>query len=125
MNLPPAALRVVGESGPLRLGEMLIERRLITAEDLERGLELQRERGDKLGKILVDLGFLAGRDMLAALSDQMAVPLVTIDQPPPASPEIDSLSSENAGLGFCGRQAVKLIEHLTRQAGVSDRAISD
>jgi general secretion pathway protein E len=93
MSQPPVALRVVGEGGPLRLGEMLIERRLITAEDLERGLELQRERGDKLGKILVDLGFIAGRDLLAALSEQMAVPLVTIDQPPPASPEIDSLSS--------------------------------
>ena len=92
MSLPPAALRVVGESGPLRLGEMLIERRLITAEDLERGLELQRERGDKLGKILVDLGFIAMRDVLAALSEQMAVPLVTLDQPPPASPEIEGLS---------------------------------
>jgi general secretion pathway protein E len=75
-----------------RLGEMLIERGKIDAEDLERALELQRERGDKLGKILVDMGLVAQRDVLAALSDQLDVPLVTIDGPPPAAPEIEGLT---------------------------------
>jgi general secretion pathway protein E len=75
-----------------RLGEMLIERGKIEAEDLERALELQRERGDKLGKILVDMGLVAQRDVLAALSEQLDVPLVTIDGPPPAAPEIEGLS---------------------------------
>ena len=51
----------------MRLGEILIERHLLTQEDLDRALELQRERGDKIGKILVDLGFVAMRDVLAAL----------------------------------------------------------
>ena len=48
----------------MRLGEILIEKHLITGEDLDRALELQRERGEKLGKILVDLGFIAARDVL-------------------------------------------------------------
>ncbi|HUA17943.1 MAG TPA: type II secretion system ATPase GspE [Bryobacteraceae bacterium] len=76
----------------MRLGEMLIERKLITAEDLERALELQKERGDKLGKTLVDMGFIAMRDVLAALSDQLGVPLVAIDGPPVVSSETESLS---------------------------------
>jgi general secretion pathway protein E len=76
----------------MRLGEMLIARRLIEPEDLERALEIQQERGEKLGKILVDLGFVAMRDVLSALSEQLAVPLVTIDSPPPAAPEIEGLS---------------------------------
>ena len=76
----------------MRLGEILIERKLITPEDLDRALELQKERGDKLGKTLVDLGFVAMRDVLAALSDQLNLPLVTIDGPPPASPETETLS---------------------------------
>ncbi len=76
----------------MRLGEILIERRLITQEDLDRALELQRERGDKLGKILVDLGFVANRDVLAALSEQLQVPVLTIDGPPAISPETESLS---------------------------------
>ena len=76
----------------MRLGELLIERKLIIAEDLDRALELQRERGDKLGKTLVDMGFIAMRDVLAALSDQLSIPLVTIEERPPASPETDNLS---------------------------------
>jgi hypothetical protein len=32
----------------MRLGEILIQRKLITQDDLDRALELQRERGDKL-----------------------------------------------------------------------------
>ena len=76
-----------------RLGEILIEKRLIEAEDLERALELQKERGDKLGKILVDLGFVAARDVLQALSEQLAIPYQPIDGPPVASPETETLSA--------------------------------
>ena len=76
----------------MRLGEILMERRLITQEDLDRALELQRERGDKLGKILIDLGFIAQRDVLLALSEQLGVPLISIEGPPAVSPEIETLS---------------------------------
>ena len=74
--------------GPVfqRLGEILIYRGKIDADGLARALELQQERGDKLGKILVDMGMLAQRDVLAALSDQLGVPLVTVDGPPPSAP---------------------------------------
>ena len=76
----------------MRLGEMLVARRLASTEDIDRALELQKERGDKIGKILVDLGFVAMRDVLAALSDQLGLPLVTIDGPPASSPETEALS---------------------------------
>ena len=75
-----------------RIGEILIERKLIEQEDLDRALELQKERGDKLGKILVDMGFVAMRDVLAALSEQLGLRLVTPDAPPPAAPELEGLS---------------------------------
>jgi general secretion pathway protein E len=75
-----------------RLGEMLIARGQIQRDELERALELQKERGDKLGKILVDMGFLAARDVLAALSEQQGIPLAVLDSPPPAAPELDGLS---------------------------------
>jgi general secretion pathway protein E len=76
----------------MRLGEILIQRKLITEEDLERALELQKERGDKIGKTLVDMGFIAMRDVLAALSEQLEVPLVSIDSPPLVSAETEALS---------------------------------
>jgi general secretion pathway protein E len=71
---------------------MLIARGKIEPDELERALELQRERGDKIGKIMVDMGLIAQRDMLAALSEQLGIPLAAVDQPPPSAPEIEGLS---------------------------------
>jgi general secretion pathway protein E len=88
----PDAINSAPVAGVLRLGEILIARGKFDAEDLDRALELQKERGDKLGKILVDMGLIAHRDVLAALSDQLGIPLVTVDGAPPSAPEIDGLS---------------------------------
>jgi general secretion pathway protein E len=77
----------------MRLGEILIERKLITPDDLARALEIQRERsGEKLGKIFVDLGFVAMRDVLSALAEQLQVPVLVLEGPPAVSPEIETLS---------------------------------
>ena len=77
----------------MRLGEILIERRLITPDDLARALDIQKERGgEKLGKILVDLGFIAMRDVLSALAEQLQVPVLTLDGPPAVSPETETLA---------------------------------
>ncbi len=77
---------------PAKLGERLVARKLIAADELEQALGLQKERNEKLGKILVDLGFIAQRDVLAELSAQLGVPLVTVDGPPASMPELESLS---------------------------------
>ena len=76
----------------MRLGEMLVGRGLVAAEEVDQALQLQRERGDKVGKILVDLGFVSQRDVLAALSEQLSVRLVTLEGPPPSSPETAKLA---------------------------------
>ncbi|MFN9430553.1 MAG: GspE/PulE family protein, partial [Acidobacteriota bacterium] len=77
---------------PAKLGERLIARKLISADELDQALALQKERSDKIGKILVDLGFVAQREVMAELSAQLGVPLVTIDGPPVSGPELDQLS---------------------------------
>jgi len=81
---------VTGIATPL--GQLLIDRGSIAAEDLDRALELQRERrGEKLGKILVDMGYIAQRDLLNALSDQLGLPIAQLAAPP-SSPELAGLS---------------------------------
>src|SRR5262245_47372126 len=63
------------------IGQLLLERGLVSDEDLTNALALQKERRDKLGKILVDMGYVAERDVLAVLSKQLNVPLFEGDYP--------------------------------------------
>ena len=76
----------------MRLGEILISRGVVTADEVQQALELQKERGDKIGKILVDLGYVAQREVLAALTEQLGVRLVALEGPPPVTPETERLS---------------------------------
>ena len=76
----------------VRLGELLIRKGLLDADDLEQALELQKERGDKIGKILVDLGFVNPRDVLATLSEQLQIPLLAADDFPPVLPEVERIT---------------------------------
>ena len=76
----------------MRLGERLIAKGLLGADDLERALEIQKERGDKLGKILTDLGFVAPRDILVTLAEQLEVPLVSSQDFPPVVPDLERIT---------------------------------
>lgn len=63
-------------ASPKLLGQLLIERGLLPPDDLDKALALQKERRDRLGKILVDLGFISQRDLYTALSEQLGIPRV-------------------------------------------------
>jgi len=63
-------------ASPKLLGELLIERGLLSEADLQRALALQREQRERLGRVLLDLGFLSQQDLYAVLSDQLGVPRV-------------------------------------------------
>ncbi len=76
----------------MRLGEILIGRGQLAPDELDRALELQAERGDKLGRILVDLGFVSQRDVLAALSEQLSLKVASLDAPPAMTPETERLA---------------------------------
>ncbi len=58
------------------LGQMLEDRGTLPKEDLGRALALQRERKDRIGKILVDLGFISQDDLQRVLSEQLGLPRV-------------------------------------------------
>ena len=90
--IPATASTSTGQR-PLRLGERLIAKGFISAEDLEKGLEIQKDRGDKIGRILVDLGFASMKDVLATLAEQLQLDLVSIQGEPPNAPELEGLSA--------------------------------
>ena len=72
-------LSLASETKPL--GQLLRERGLISEDDLENALALQQEKPDKLGRILIDLGYVAERDILATISDQLKVPVFGAEYP--------------------------------------------
>ena len=62
--------------GPRLIGQMLLERELITAKDLEKALQIQREVGGPVGQALVRLGAIAEDRLLEVLSEQLGLPIV-------------------------------------------------
>lgn len=58
----------------LKLGEMLLERKLITPEQLERGLERHKETGERLGSVLVNMGYISEKQLLGDLSEPLDRP---------------------------------------------------
>ncbi|MDN5346857.1 MAG: type pilus assembly protein PilB [Clostridia bacterium] len=62
-----------------RLGDLLVETGLLTPSQLERALQEQKRTGERLGKILVRLGFLSERDILEALEFQLGIPKVNLE----------------------------------------------
>ena len=63
-----------------KLGEMLIKAKLINEEQLQAALEHQKTDGGKLGKNLVDLGFIKDEQITQLLSQQFGVPAVNLAQ---------------------------------------------
>jgi type IV pilus assembly protein PilB len=65
--------------GPKALGEMLCERGLLTAEQLDAAIARQQQTGRRLGNVLVELGLATPEAVLEALSLQMGMPTVRIN----------------------------------------------
>ena len=56
-----------------RLGEILIEKGLITESELQKALRYSREKGKPLGESLVDSGFVTWDEIVHALAEQWGV----------------------------------------------------
>ena len=65
------------------LSERLIERRLLSSDELDRVLKLQQEQQAPLSRLVVELGFLSEEDLLPVLRDHFALPLMSLKDIPP------------------------------------------
>ena len=61
-----------------RLGDLLVKEKVITPEQLEQALKVQKETGSRLGSILVKLGYLSDEDVTNFLSRQYGVPAINL-----------------------------------------------
>ncbi|MFN8005691.1 MAG: type II secretion system ATPase GspE [Terriglobia bacterium] len=74
------------------IGQILVERNLISSAELHNALALQRERNEKIGRILLDLGYLAEKDLNQAISDQFQAPVINASEFPAVPLEVQKLS---------------------------------
>jgi type IV pilus assembly protein PilB len=62
----------------LRIGELLVQAKLITRDKLDVALSAQQKSGRKLGQVLIELGIVNETQVTQALSQQLSVPWVSL-----------------------------------------------
>ncbi len=64
---------------PQKLGEMLIYYKIITPEQLEEGLKIQKNKGKRIGEILIELGRVTQDEINWILGKQLNLPYVQVN----------------------------------------------
>jgi len=62
-----------------KLGEMLIHYKIITTEQLKEGLKIQKNKGERIGEILIDLGRVTQDEINWVLGKQLHLPYVQVN----------------------------------------------
>jgi hypothetical protein len=75
------------------LAEKLVERKLLSDEEMERVVKLQQEQQTPLTRLIVELGFLSEDDLLPVLRDYFDIPLCSLKDEPLTPPPVELDSS--------------------------------
>lgn len=62
----------------IRIGDLLVQHKLISETQLASALAEQKKSGRKLGRVLVDMGFIKEDDLLKLLSTQLDIPFIDL-----------------------------------------------
>lgn len=76
------------------LGEILIDLGKIKLEDLERVLNAQKETKLRIGRQLINMGFVSEEDVLRALSLQLDIPYITAHDYPAEPVLLDGIAAK-------------------------------
>lgn len=63
----------------LRLGDLLVENKIITTAQLDKALRKQQGAGKKLGDVLIELGYLKENDLVMFLAKQLNIPFLELN----------------------------------------------
>ena len=94
----------------LRMGEVLIEAGLVTAEEIEMALGEQRQSGTRrIGQVLIDLKLMTEVDMSTTLAKKFGLPFANLEQLHINERAVSELPSE-----FIGKHKVLPIDSDTK-----------
>ncbi|MDP2910733.1 MAG: type II secretion system ATPase GspE [Candidatus Omnitrophota bacterium] len=57
-----------------KLGQILLKEGLITEEQLDKAIEIQKKEGARLGETLINLGIVTEKDIVVAMAKQLSIP---------------------------------------------------
>ena len=83
-----------------QLGELLIERGVISRDQLEKALSVQKQEGGLIGQILVKLGFTSEEEIAQALTAQFGFPYLPLKNYE-IGKEVIKLVPENVARQYC------------------------
>ncbi len=63
----------------VRIGDLLVQNKIISENQLMEALKQQKSTGRKLGRMLIDLGFVQEKQLLDLLSEQLGIPFIEIE----------------------------------------------
>jgi MSHA biogenesis protein MshE len=98
-NTPDAPRPAPGRPEKLRLGDVLVQQRLISQEQLQQTLELQRTTGKKVGRLLIETGIITEELLANGLARQLRIPFVNL-KTFPFRAEVVKLLPESAARRF-------------------------
>jgi MSHA biogenesis protein MshE len=64
----------------IRLGDLLVQQKLVSQEQLGEALEKQRQSGRKLGRVLVEHGYVTEDEISGAIARQLNIPFLDLRQ---------------------------------------------
>ncbi len=67
-----------GRPEKLRLGDVLVQQRLISQEQLQQTLALQQQTGKKMGRLLIETGLITEELLANGLARQLRIPFVNL-----------------------------------------------
>jgi len=77
-----------------QIGEILVHNGVTTQQQVQEGLEKQKNFGTKLGETLLKLGYVEEKDLLKALHQQLEYPVILENQLLDLDPEVVKLIPE-------------------------------
>lgn len=61
-----------------RLGEILLEKELVSKDQINEAIQLQSQFGKRMGQIMIEKGWISEQNMLVVLSEQFLIPYVRL-----------------------------------------------
>ncbi len=75
--------KLMARAKKVRLGDILLENKLISQSKLDEALQYSKAKGVRLGEALVQLGYMKEKEIAEVLAAQLMVPFVDLKRNPP------------------------------------------